>query len=189
MNLTSRTARRVGVVASAICAAVLVPAVALAAPGSAGRAERTAAPPKCTSNQLRVWLGIPGDGSAGATTFQLQLSDVSSRDCTVFGFPGVSAFGGRGQLGSAAGRSGGGSRLITLHTGATVHVELSIADVGNFTGSACRPVTAEGLQVFPPNDTVSQRVPFSFRACSKRGPVYLHISTSVTGTGIPGFTS
>jgi hypothetical protein len=189
MNLTSRTWRRVGVVASAISAAVLVPAVALAAPGHAGPAARTAAPPKCTSSQLRVWLGVPGDGAAGSTQYQLELSDISSRSCTVFGFPGVSAFGPHGQLGSAAGRSGGGSRLITLHTGATVHVELSIADVGNFTRSVCRPVTADGLQVFPPNDTVSQRVPFPFAACSKRGPVYLHISTSVTGTGIPGFSS
>jgi len=31
------------------------------------------------------------------------------------------------------------------------------------------------------------RFPFSFRGCAKRGPVYLHVSTTIAGTGIPGY--
>lgn len=192
MKLSSTAARRTVAVASAVCAAVLVPAVALASPArpAAGQASRAAAPAKCLTSQLRVWVGVPGNGAAGSTNYQLELSNISGRACTLLGYPGLSAFGPHGQLGSAAVRSSTHPlTLITLHTGGTAHVELQITDVGVFSKSACRPVTALGLQVFPPNDFTAQRFPFSFRACSKRGPAYLHVTAAVSGTGIPGFSS
>jgi hypothetical protein len=200
MNLTSRTARRVSAVAGAIGAAIAIPTVALAAPGhpahssAAGAADSIsahAALPKCTTANLRVWAGVPGDGSAGAVGYQLELSNISRHDCTLLGFPGVSATGaGGGQLGSAASRVG--SHRVTqvvLGPGGTAHVELGVTDVSVFSSGACHPVSASGLKVFPPNDFTAARFAFSFRACARRGPVYLHVSAVIPGTGIPGFSN
>src|SRR5215470_15998251 len=90
-------------VAGIACAAILTPAAALAAP--AHPAARAAAAPSCATSSLRVWLGVPGDSAAGHTAYQLELSNISGRACTLFGFPGVSAVaaGGR-QLGTPAAR-------------------------------------------------------------------------------------
>ena len=197
MNLTSRTARRVSAVAGAIGAAILIPAVALAAPGHpAARTASTSdaaarALPKCTTSNLRVWVGVPGDGSAGAVHFQLELSNISARSCTLLGYPGVSATAAHGgQLGRAASRDA--SHPVTevvLGPGGTAHVELGVTDVSVFSSGACHPVSAAGLKVFPPNDFTAARFAFSFRACARRGPVYLHVSAVIPGTGIPGFSS
>ena len=58
-----------------------------------------------------------------------------------------------------------------------------------FSPGTCHPVTADGLKVFPPNDFTSLLFPFSFRACGTRGPVFLHVTTVIAGTGIPLFSS
>ncbi len=195
MKLTIRTARRGLAVSAVASAALAAPAVALAAPGAgaapASFTARAAAPARCPAGSLRAWLGVPGDGYAGGTAYQLELSNVSGRACTVYGYPGVSALGPGGHpLGSAAGRDTADPvRLITLGRGATAHVLLRITDVGNYSPASCHPVTAVALRVYPPNDFGSLQVPFSFRACSARGPVYLHVRTTVTGTGIPGYSS
>jgi hypothetical protein len=52
---------------------------------------------------------------------------------------------------------------------------LQIVDTGNLPPSSCKPMTAAGLQVFPPNQTRSKTVPFPFSACSGKGPVYLSV--------------
>lgn len=188
MKLSPRTARRIGATTAAICAAILVPTVALAAPGHSAAAARA---PGCSVADLTAWVGIPADGSAGTFTYQLELSNVSGHACTLRGFPGVSATGAHGsQLGSAAVRNHAHpARLVTLGRGATAHVELGIADVSNFPKSVCHPVTASGLRVFPPNDRRSESIPISFRACQKRGPKYLSVTTTIAGTGIPSFSS
>jgi Protein of unknown function (DUF4232) len=185
----TRLARRAGVIAAAAIAAALIPAVALAAPGHAARPA--AAAPRCTEAQVRSWIGLPGDGTAGTTFFQLEISNVSARTCTLLGFPGVSATGAGGRpIGSPARRTPSHpARLITLGRGATAHVILGIVDVGVFSPGACKPVTASGLRVFAPGDFVSQTVPFSFRACSAAGPKFLNVSTAIAGTGIPLFSN
>jgi hypothetical protein len=195
MRLNSRMARRIGVATAATCAAILIPAIALAAPGhpaapsSAADASTAAGP--CAAADLVSWVGIPADGSAGSVTFQLELSNISHHTCTLFGFPGVSATARRGgQLGSAAGRNRSHpARLVTLGRGGTAHVELRITDVGNFPRAACHPVTASGLRVFAPNDRRSQLIPLPFQACQRRGPQFLSVSTAIPGTGIPFFSS
>jgi len=205
MQFTTRAVRR-GLGALAITsAAVLVPTVALAAPGGraavsrpavdAGRPAAATQPaaavaPRCATSALTVWLGIPGDGAAGSTYFQLELSNTSARTCTLYGFPGVSAVGPGGhQLGRAAARDhADATHLVTLRPGATAHVLLRIVDVANFPAASCDPANAVALRVFPPNDFRSAEVPFSFRACRKSGPVFLDVRTTVGGAGIPGFS-
>jgi hypothetical protein len=171
------------------CAAILTPAAALAAP--AHPAATTAAAPACATSSLRIWLGVPGDSAAGHTAYQLELSNISSRTCTLRGFPGVSAVGlGGRQLGTPAARDHADpTRLVTLGRGATAHVFLLITDVAFFPPAACHPGNAIGLNVFPPNTRTATVVFFSFRACARQGPVFLRVRTTVAGTGIPGFSS
>jgi hypothetical protein len=194
MKLNSPSARRIGAATIAACTAILIPAVALAAPGRTASASATAASataPRCAAADLVVWAGVPASGAAGSFTYQLEMSNTSHHACSLYGYPGVSAVGTHGnQLGSAAIRSSSHPvRLITLGRGATAHVELRIADVAGYPAAACHPVTASGLRVYPPNDFLAQYVPLPFRACQKRGPKYLAVSTTIGGTGIPLFSS
>jgi Protein of unknown function (DUF4232) len=195
MKPTTRAARR-GLAALALtCAAVAIPTTALAASGSPAKpaaAARPAAatPPRCGTGALTAWLGIPGDGSAGSVSYQLELSNTSAHACTLYGYPGVSALASGGhQLGRAAGRGpASANRLVTLGRGATAHAVLQITDVANFPPASCGETTAVALRVYPPGATRSLEIPFTFQACSKSGPVYLHVGTTKGGTGIPGFS-
>lgn len=176
-------------VAGIACAAVLAPAAALAATGHP--AARAAAAPACATSDLRVWLGVPGEGALGHIAYQLELSDISRHACTLLGFPGVSAVaaGGR-QLGSPAARDHfDPTRLVTLRRGATAHVFLQITNVAFLPSAACRPADAIGLKVFPPGQRTATVVSFPFRACARKGPVFLTVRTTVAGTGIPGFST
>jgi len=188
MKLTSHVARRIiGMIAIA-STAVLIPAVALAASGSA-RAPQSAATGRCLTAQLRDWIGIPGDGTAGSTYYQLEISNVSRSTCTLYGYPGVSAVAGNTQLGSAARRDPSHrDTLVTLVPGGTSHVILQITDVGVFSPAACKPVQAFSLRVYAPGAYASLRVPLTFEACARRGPVYLDVSATIAGTGIPGYS-
>lgn len=193
MTLISRKQWRIAA-AGIACAAILTPAAALAAParpaGPAAPAAPQAAASRCTTSDLRVWLGVPGDSATGHTAYQLELSNISGRACTLFGFPGVSAVapGGR-QLGSPAARDHGDpTLLVTLARGATAHVFLVITNVAFFPAASCHPAAALGLKVFPPGSRTATVVPFGFRACAKKGPVFLTVRTTVAGTGIPGFS-
>jgi Protein of unknown function (DUF4232) len=191
MNVTVRAARR-GVAATAvIAAAVLIPTAALGASSQA--TAPAAAPPKCATTALTAWMPAgPGNGYAGGTVYELEISNTSARACTLYGFPGVSALGANGhQLGSPANWDHADpTHLVTLARGATAHAVLRIVDVSNFgnPNQPCDPASAVALRIIPPNDRTSIRIPFSFRACSKAGPIYMYVRTTQTGAGIPNFS-
>jgi hypothetical protein len=196
MRLAPRLIRRAGTIAAAVIAAVIttaavIPAVALAAPGQATSHATAAA--GCAQAQLQTWLGLPPGVAAGTEYFELEISNISARTCTLFGFPGVSALSASGaQLGSAAERDGSyQARLVTLARGATAHVDLGIVSVANFPASACHVATASSLRVFAPGDFRSEtlRFPFTFGACQNPGPKFLLVSPAIAGTGIPHFSS
>jgi Domain of unknown function (DUF4232) len=190
MQLTTRAVRRSLAAVAMTGTALLIPAIALAAPGKPA-VPATAAPPHCLTTALTAWLGVPGNGYAGGAGYQLELSNISHQACTLYGYPGVSALAGGGrQLGTAAARDNSHPvRLVTLSPGATAHVELRITNVGNYPPSACHPANAVMLRVYPPNDYTAVKIPFSFRACAVPGPTFLHVTTTLNGTGIPGFSS
>jgi hypothetical protein len=148
-----------------------------------------AAAPQCPTSALEVWIGLgAGSAAAGSNYYPLEFSNISGTTCTLYGYPGVSAVGSNGaQLGSAAGRNPAVTpQTVTLAPGATVHTVLQIADVYNYPTSTCRPAAAVGLRVYPPNQTASTAVPFTFEACSAAGPVYLQVEAVQPGVGIPG---
>lgn len=170
----------IGAAAIACAAVALAPVAALAAPGSSlapAGATAAASTPRCATSGLVVWLDTQGNGAAGSIYYNLKFTNLSGHACTLFGYPGVSAvdLGGH-QLGSAASRNAAHKpRVVSLANGATATAVLRIAEAGNFPVSTCRPVTAAGLRVYPPNQTAAKVVPFLFRACSRRGPVYLSV--------------
>jgi hypothetical protein len=105
------------------------------------------------------------------------------------GYPGVSAVNVAGtQIGIAAGHNAEHpARLITLSSAMslggpggfaspnTATVILAITDAGNYSNSTCGRVVSAGLRVYPPDQTASRIIPYPFVACSKRGPLILHV--------------
>jgi hypothetical protein len=80
------------------------------------------------------------------------------------------------RLGSAGGRNTvARPRVITLANGATASANLQVTEAGNYPSSACRLTSAAGVRVYPPNQTASKIVPFPLQACSRSGPVILHV--------------
>jgi predicted small lipoprotein YifL len=148
----------------------------------------TAVVGRCLKSQLVAWLAVPRTGFTNESNiYDLQLSNISSHACTLYGYPGVSATGPGGKLlGSAAGRAGGLEFLVTLAPGGSAHAILYVAYKGDFPASTCKPVVASGLRVFAPGAYSALGFPYSFPACSRRGPVYLSVSPVAAGVGIPG---
>jgi hypothetical protein len=122
-----------------------------------------------------IWINTQGNGTAGTIFYTLNLTNLSGGTCTLHGFPGVSAVNLSGaQLGRSAGWDRSQTvRTITLTAGQTAHATLGIVDTGALPN--CRPTTAAGLRVFPPNQTASKVIPFPFSACRSGGPTFLRI--------------
>ena len=151
-------------------------------------AGASAATPRCTTAALEVWLGVGGGGGqAGSVSYPMELTNVSGHACHLFGFPGVSAEAAGHQLGSAARRDHSAlEQTVTLRAGATAHTVLRITDVSVFPAATCRPVAADGLTVYPPGAVTAAQIPFRFRACSAKGPVFLSVTPVQPRVGVPG---
>jgi hypothetical protein len=188
MKLSSRIARRVGVALIAL-AAIAAPAAALAAPGSAARPAAAAAVRWCNPPQLMIWLGIPGGATAGSLYYPLEFSNLSHHTCTLRGFPRVLAIGSNGkQLGNPAAHVYTGPvPLVTLRPGQSAHAVLQIAVAGVYPAPVGESATAIALKVYAANDARARYIMFSFPACAKRGPEYMHIRATVPGIGVPMF--
>lgn len=176
MKFTATAARRGAATAAIAAAAILMPAIALASSGSPTGAS-TAAVPQCSTSGLVVWLNTMGNGAAGSIAYQLQFTNLSGHTCTLFGYSGVSGVNLRGQqVGEPAHRSPAIPRQrVTLASGATAKETILIAEVGDFPQGVCRPVTAAGLRIYPPNQFASKVVPFPFGACSRKGVQYMQV--------------
>ncbi len=165
--------------AAAVASAItLAPAVALASSGSPARPAASAFTPLCQTPGLVIWLDTQGSGAAGTIFYKLHFTNLSGRTCTLNGFPFLTAVNLAGrQVGPrAVFRTPPSPRLVRLANGRTATAVLGIVETGNFSRSVCRPVTAAGLRVFPPNQTRSKLVPFPFSTCSRsRGPASLTI--------------
>lgn len=149
----------------------------------------TTSPSPCTTSDLVVWLNTSGNGAAGSAYYNLNFTNLSSRSCTLKGYPGVSGLSLTStQLGSSAARDvAHAATLITLTSARSAAglaasnaknsatVILQMTDANNYPASTCGQVTAAGLRVYPPGQTASKVIPFPFVACSKSGPRYLHV--------------
>jgi len=179
MNITTRTGRRLAATIVGCCA-ILLPGAALAAPSATAAPARPAAhaiTPACETPGLVIWLDTNGNAGAGSVYYNLKFTNLSGHTCTLNGFPFVTAV---SLTGSEVGRRAAFDRtktpqLVTLKEGATVKAVLQIEDVGLIPPAKCKPVTAAGLRVFPPNQTRAKDVPFPFGACSASNVNFLFV--------------
>jgi len=173
--------RRWATASLAIGAAV----VATASLASAAPRARSAASSPCSASDTQVWLGDgEGGGTAGTTYYPLEFSNIGHRLCTLYGYPGVSAYrGALKQVGSGADRSTSAHSLITLRPNATGHALIGIRDWGAL---CSKPVVVDGLKVYPPGQRSPKEIGFSFDACAHKG--VLVVGPMRAGVGIPGHT-
>ncbi len=182
-QIASRKTALLGLLAAA---ALVVPMAVTSTPASAGLASTTTAP-KCVTSHLQVWLGIPGGSAAGSTYYQMEFTNVGSTACTLYGFPGVSAWTNGHMVGSPASWVHTvPTHSVTLLPRMTAHTVLRVVNVGVYPSSVCKPVTATAIRVFPPNNTVAAFIPYQIKACSATGTHYLAVwGPTVPGVGIP----
>jgi hypothetical protein len=148
---------------------------------------------QCPTSSLRVTVNRTRGGAAAGTNYvPVDFTNISSHSCDMYGFPGVSFVTDHPgtQLGSPASRvTSFSSETVTLASGGTAHSWLGIADAGNFPASACRPVTAHWLRVFPPDQFSALYASFTTMACSKKitsGSTPLTVTPVRPGPGVAG---
>ncbi len=154
------------------------PATAAASPTVAGAA------PACPTRSLGLKLGL-AQGAAGSTYQVIDFTNISNATCTLYGYPGVSLAGGKPvtQIGLAAAESHASTRkLITLAPGAVGNAVLQIAHAVNFPAAKCGLVTADYLQIYPPNQTTPAYLHYSSQTCAKKVQI-LTISVVQSGSG------
>ena len=109
------------------------------------------------------------NATAGTTYYPLKFVNKSKASCTLTGYPGVSAINNSGkEIGNAAKRSGGKYRTVTIKPGKQQSSSVGIIDTGNFTAARCKPVTATGMKIIPPNQSKALVIGKSFKTCSSK---------------------
>jgi Protein of unknown function (DUF4232) len=132
----------------------------------------------CVAGQVTATLGAGSGSGAGHAFPALVFTNNGTSTCTVRGYPGVSFVGNSNgtQLGAAATREAAGIPIttLTLAPGASAHAQLSIAMAGNYDAATCKPKVADGLRVYPPDDTNSLFVATTaYTACQNASVVLL----------------
>jgi hypothetical protein len=94
----------------------------------------------------------------------LQLRNVGSSPCALYGYPGVSWVAGADghQVGAAATRepnNSGSEGIAVLAPGALASAPLDIVDASVIPSSSCKPVPVRGLRVYPPGQTAAMFIP------------------------------
>jgi hypothetical protein len=175
----ARTGRRIVAVAAVACVAAGAPAGALAASSS----HQSNSVRRCTAANTYVWFALSPSGAAGTIYYPMEFTNVSSSACTLAGWPGVAGVNKSSkQVGPAARRVSGPARTLVVRPGQTVHALVGIVEPGIIAG--CHSFTANGFQVYPPNQTHKQFVEgFPFTGC--RNKVYMSVYPVASGIGVP----
>jgi hypothetical protein len=168
----------------------------------AGSSSAPTAPPTvpglgltvCRSAALKVTVdSSQAGGAAGSAYYPVNFTNTSAVACGLYGYPGMSfvtaAEGAGRQIGAAAQRDPAFAKLsVRLPAGGDAHAWLQVAQAGNYPASACQPVTAHWLRVFPPGDTAASYVDVSFSACATASAHLLTVTPVRSGRGVRGVT-
>src|SRR5579859_7691944 len=131
----------------------------------------------CSSSRLTAHVDLAqGGAAAGSRYVPIDFTNTSGSACTMNGYPGVSFLRSRsgGTLGKPATRNPAAApATVTLTPGGVAHAILQVAEAGNYSRSACTPVTAHWLKIFPPDQGTAIYVPFKVQACSAKLPARL----------------
>lgn len=130
----------------------------------------TPAPPAvsgCTNDQLGLSLGQE-QGAAGSRYVPIVFTNTGPVTCTLYGYPGVSAWKDGQQVGVPAERdSSQQSQLVTLDPQESAAATLRISNTANYyPWISCQPTDATDLRVYPPNSFVSDLIPYTFSVCA-----------------------
>ncbi len=182
--------RRLAAAVAVAGAALLIPATALAAaPDSATPLARpAAAAPTCSYPRPAfpggafVWSGNPGDGFAGGQGFEVEITNVGKKTCSLRGVPGVAAFNTtNGKLVGTKIPASSKGPLVTLKPGETAHVGFTI----HIPAMCTKPVNAEAV-VYLPGQKQGQDTYLGGPACPGfPGGGVLSPTAIEPGTGIP----
>jgi hypothetical protein len=141
-----------------------------ASPGSTAAAG-------CASSALTARVDLAqGGAAAGSRYVPIDFTNTSASACTMEGYPGVSFVRSPsgGQLGKAAARNPAAApATVTLAPGGIAHAVIQVDEAGNYSQSACRPVMAHWLKIFPPNQGTAIYARYDVQACSARLPAKL----------------
>ena len=140
-----------------------------ATPAASASPTVAGAAPACPTRSLGLKLGL-AQGAAGSTFQVIDFTNISNATCTLDGYPGVSLAGGKPvtQIGLAAARSHTTARTpVTLAPGAVANALLQIVHAVNFPAARCHLVTADHLQIYPPNQTTLVSLPYTSQTCAK----------------------
>ncbi|WP_331741791.1 DUF4232 domain-containing protein [Kitasatospora sp. NBC_00039] len=120
----------------------------------------------CATSQLAV---VQTDVSVGAGQYYSTLAFTNTSDtaCSLTGYPGVSYVGENGvQSGNPADRSPGTVTTVTLQPHGTAGAVLHDANgTGGYDPAECRLSPAEGLRIYPPNQTAALFLPWRTEHC------------------------
>lgn len=130
------------------------------APSSSSKSGQAATAGECSSDELSAKLTFGSGSGAGSSYPYLVLTNAGSRSCTVRGYAGVSLRAKGKQIGAAATMDSSVSpTTIRLQPGQSAHAGLRIVHADLFDSSACSPITADTLMVYPPNQTKALAIP------------------------------
>jgi Protein of unknown function (DUF4232) len=148
----------------------------------------------CQSAALKVTVDTSqAGGAAGSVYYPVNFTNTSCEPCGLYGYPRMSfvtAGGSAGQqIGAAAQRDPAfGDLSVRLPAAGVAHAWLQVAQAGNYPASACQPMTAHWLRVFPPGDTAATYVGVSFSACASASAQLLTVTPVRSGQGVRGAT-
>jgi Protein of unknown function (DUF4232) len=125
---------------------------------SSSAARKASGPPPCPNGAVAVTAtregALPGEELA-----QLRFTNRSPHACTLTGFPGVALLASGHPIGKPALRSRQRTVALTLRPDGTVTAQLRDA-------TQCSAPMSDDIAVYPPNQTVQQRVALQLRGCS-----------------------
>lgn len=118
----------------------------------------------CLTSQLSLTPGR-SDGAAGSIYTTFYLTNTTGTPCTVRGFPGLSLLNAAGTIvGQPASRDGSQGRSLRLGPGQRAQFTLRVSTA---TQTGCDlPRPSSQVQVYPPDQTVPLRIPFTTASCS-----------------------
>lgn len=97
-------------------------------------------------------------GAAGSTLLDVVFTNTGDEECSLEGYPGVSLVTDSNgtQLGASAEREESGeSEKVTLQPGERATSSVRITKVGALNPEECSPKGADGIRVYPPEETRS----------------------------------
>jgi len=127
-----------------------------------------------------------GQGAAGSVYQTIDLTNVSGKTCTLYGYPGIALAVGSPvtQVGAAATRSNSvPPKLVTLVAGQSANALLRITQALNYPTSRCSPVNTTYLQIYPPNQTTPIYLAYKSTGCKVTAVKLLTIGVMQLGAG------